>query len=71
MKYPLTQTGLQAAPIVIVLVLLFVWLFNSWQLGKFGRPKNFDANKHKRNSMIVIVAAMIVIAVIAGIIVLK
>ena len=41
---PRTELGLQGGLIAVPIVLIFIWLFNSYQLGKFGNKKKFSAN---------------------------
>ncbi len=55
---PRTELGLQGGLIAIPIVLIFVWLFNSYQLGKFGNKKKFSASS---KSFIVIIFLFIFI----------
>ena len=57
---PHTQTALAAAPIAIVAVLLFVWLFNSIQMGKFKSIKPIANPKHA----VFIIFAFIIMSVV-------
>ena len=41
---PHTELGLKGGFIAIPIVLLFIWLFNSYQLGKLGNKKPISAN---------------------------
>ena len=49
-RYPLTATGLKWIWVVLPLTAVFVWLFNSYKLGKFRR-KNPTEIKHESISM--------------------
>ena len=48
-RYPLTATGLKWIWIVLPVTAVFVWLFNSYKLGKFRRKKTTEI-KHERIS---------------------
>ena len=41
-RYPLTATGLKWIWLAILITAAFVWLFNSYKLGKFRRKKQTD-----------------------------
>ena len=55
---PRTELGLQGGLIAVPIVLIFIWLFNSYQLGKFGNKKKFSANS---KSFVVIILLFIFI----------
>ena len=57
---PHTQTSLAAAPVVIVAVLLFIWLFNSIQMGKFKSIKPIANPKYT----VFIIFAFIIVSVV-------
>jgi len=61
---PRTELGLQAGVIAIPIVFIFVWAFNSYQLGKFGNKKNFSANS-KTYLLVIVVFIFITASVIA------
>ena len=51
---PHTELGLKGGFIAIPIVLLFVWIFNSYQLGKFGNKKPISANSKLLVAIIVL-----------------
>ena len=64
MLYPHTSTGLLAGFIAIPFVVLFVWLFNSYKLGKFGKAKQSPVNTNSKFYSVVILAFIIVMVCI-------
>ena len=60
---PHTELGLKGGFIAIPIVLLFVWIFNSYQLGKFGNKKTISAN----SKLIVAIIVLFIIITSIGI----
>lgn len=58
--YPHTQTGLVAAAIAIPLVCIFIWFFNSYQMGKFKNSKKITNPK----TLTMMIFLFIIIAVV-------
>ncbi len=61
---PRTELGLTGGFIAIPIVFLFVWLFNSYQLGKFGNKKKFSAD-NKSYLIVILLFIFITASVIA------
>ena len=61
---PRTELGLIGGFIAVPLVALFVWAFNSYQLGKFGNKKKFSAD-NKTYLVVIVVFIFITASVIA------
>ena len=59
---PHTELGLKGGFIAIPIVLLFVWIFNSYQLGKFGNKKPISANS---TLLVAIIVLLIIITSIS------
>ena len=66
MLMPHTEFGLKGSIIAIPIVLLFVWIFNSYQLGKFGNKKPVSANSKIFCAILVlfIIITTVVIAIL-------
>ena len=69
MLRPHTTTGLLGGFIAIPIVLLFVWLFNCYQLGKFGNKKPVSANS--KLFYVILVLFIIITAVVIGFLLLN
>ena len=61
---PRTELGLIGGFIAVPIVALFVWAFNSYQLGKFGNKKKFSAD-NKTYLVVIVVFIFITASVIA------
>ncbi|MBE6877652.1 MAG: hypothetical protein E7488_00585 [Ruminococcaceae bacterium] len=64
MLRPHTELGLKGGFIAIPIVLLFVWLFNSYQLGKFGN-KNTVSPKSKI-FYVILVLFIVITSIVIG-----
>jgi len=64
MLRPHTELGLKGGFIAIPIVLLFVWLFNCYQLGKFGNKKPVSANS--KIFYVILLLFIIITAIVIG-----
>ena len=69
MLRPHTELGLKGGFIAIPIVLLFVWLFNCYQLGKFGNKKPVSANN--KIFYVGLVLFIIITAIVIGFLLLN
>ena len=69
MLRPYTTTGLLGGFVAIPVVLLFIWIFNCYQLGKFGNKKPVSANS--KLFYVILVLFIIITAVVIGFLLLN
>ena len=69
MLRPYTTTGLLGGFIAIPVVLLFIWIFNCYQLGKFGNKNPVSANR--KIFYVILLLFIIVTAIVIGFLVLN
>lgn len=69
MLRPHTELGLKGGFIAIPIVLLFVWLFNCYQLGKFGNKKTVSPNS--KIFYVILVLFIIITAIVIGFLLLN
>ena len=69
MLRPHTGLGLLGGFIAIPIVILFVWIFNSYQMGKFGRKKPVSANS--KIFLGIVVLFIIITAIVISLLILN
>ena len=69
MLRPYTEFGLKGGFIAIPIVLFFVWIFNSYQLGKFKNSKTVSANS--KIFYIILILFIIITAIVIALLLLN
>lgn len=67
LRFQYTETGLKAALIVIPVVFLLVWLFNTYQMHRLRHPDDTEdvirKNKNKRYFLLIAAGVLVMVAV--------
>lgn len=67
LRFPYTQTGIRAALIIIPVVFLLIWLFNTYQMHKLRHQDDTEdsirRHRNKRYFLLMAAAVLLMIAV--------